>query len=194
MNVTDPTPVPQLSDEEFLASVRLDQSYAEATLGVRRVLNTVPIRKPAKTGFFRVHPEHMLDCSAIELKEEQETYFVAPGLAPLIAEFCEPVRLRLCVTRQGVVFLWPIKLPRDDRRGDEWRKSAAEAAHLGEKRWIRVAADMHLGAYQAFEAVAELGEPKWPDESWPTIVRIAFRDRYVDAESHAVIRQLLGHA
>jgi len=194
MNVTDASPAAQLSDEEFLASVRLDQSYAEATLGVRRVLSTVPIRKPAKTDFFRVHSEHMLDCSAIELKEERETYFVAPALAPLVAEFCEPVRLRLCVTRQGVVFLWPIKLPRDERRGDEWRKSAAEAAHLGETRWIRVAADMHLGAYQAFEAVADLGEPKWPDEPWPAIVRIAFRGRYIGAEDHAVIRQLRGHA
>ena len=194
MNVTDASPAAQLSDEEFLASVRLDQSYAEATLGVRRVLNTVPIRKPAKTDFFRVHSEHMLDCSAIELKEERETYFVAPALAPLVAEFCEPVRLRLCVTRQAVVFLWPIKLPREERRGDEWRKSAAEAAHLGETRWIRVAADMHLGAYQAFEAVADLGEPKWPDEPWPAIVRIAFRDRYIGAEDHAVIRQLRGHA
>lgn len=194
MNVTDATPAPQLNDEEFLASVRLDQSYAEATLGVRRVLNTVPIRKPVRTDFFRVHPEHMLDCSAIELKAERETYFVAPALAPLLAEFCEPVRLRLCVTRQGSVFIWATKLGRDDRRGDEWRKSAAEAAHLGEKRWIRVAADMHLGAYQAFEAVADLGEPKWPDEAWPTIVRIAFRDRYIDAEDHAVIRQLLGQA
>jgi hypothetical protein len=178
--------------DDFLSSLRLDQSYMEATLGVRRVLNTVPVRKPNKQDFFRVHPDHSLDCYSVELKAEGEIYFVTPELAQLIAEFCEPVRLRLCVTRQGVVFLWPIKLPRDDRRSDDWRRSAAEAAHLAESRWIRLTAHMSLGAYETFEAVADLGDPKWPPESWTEIVKIALRDRRIDDANHAVIRQLLG--
>ena len=121
-------------------------------------------------------------------------YFVRSDLVPLIAEFCEPVRLRKCVTRQGVVFLWPIKMPRDDRRADAWRRSAAEAAHRGESRWIRVRANMDLGAYETAEATAELGEPKWPAEPWSEILRIALRDCLIDSEGHPVIRQLLGRA
>ena len=134
------------TEDDFLTSLRIDQSYTEAAVGVRKVLGTVPVRKPGKTDFFRVHPSHSLDCFAIELKEEREVYFITPALAPLVVEFCEPVRLRLCVTRQGTAFLWPIKLPKEDRRVDEWRKSAAEAAHLAEAKWIRLAGDMHLGA------------------------------------------------
>jgi len=182
------------ADDEFLASLRIDQSYTDATIGVRRVLGTVPVRKPNKTDFFRVHPDHSLDCFSIELKEEREQYFLSRGLEQLVAEFAEPVRLRLCVTRLGTAFLWPIKLPREDRRVDEWRRSAAEAAHLAESKWIRLAADMHLGAYQTFEAVADLGDPKWPAESWAEVVKVALRDRRIDNEDHAVIRQLLGHA
>ena len=185
---------PEIAEDDLLASMRIDQSHAEATLGVRRVLNTVPVRKPLKTEFIRVHPNHSFDCFCVEMKAEGETYFINPSVAQLIPEFCEAVRLRLCVTRQGVAFLWVLKLPRDDRRGDEWRRSAAEAAHLAESRWIRVAADMHLGAYQAYEATAELGEAKWPVESWPEILKIAMRNRRIDTEDHAIIRQLLGRA
>jgi hypothetical protein len=180
------------TEDDFLASLRIDQSYVGAAVGVRKVLLTVPVRKPMRDEFFRVHPEHFIDVYAVELKAERETYFLAPAVAPVVAEFAEPVRLRFCVSRQGVAFLWPVKLPRDDRRTDTWRASAAEAASLAESRWVRIAADMHLGAYQPFEAVADLGDAKWPVESWPEVVRIALRDRRIDSEDHAVIRQLLG--
>jgi len=182
----------EASEDAFLSDLRLDQSYGDAAVGVRRVLATVPVRKPTKTDFFRVHPQHLLDCFCVELKAEGEIYFVTQTVAPLISEFCEPVRLRLCVTRQGVAFLWPIKLPTEARRGDAWRRSAAEAAHLAESKWTRLSADMNLGAYQPFEAVADLGEPKWPTEPWMEILKIAMRDRRIDTEDHAVIRQLLG--
>jgi len=182
------------AEDEFLSSLRINQNYSEMAVGVRKVLGTVPVRKPGKSDFIRVHPVHSLDCFAIELKEEREIYFVLPAVAPLVGEFCEPVRLRLSVTRQGVVFVWPIKLPRDDRRADEWRKSAAEAAHLAESKWVRLVADMHLGAYQPYAANSDLGEPKWPAESWPEVLKVALRDRRIDSEDHAVVRQLLGQA
>ena len=184
---------PNAPDEDpVLASLRIDQSYTASSVGVRKVLLTVPVRKPTKDEFFRVHPDHFLECYAVELKAERETYFLAPAVAPVLPEFVEPVRLRYCVSRQGVAFLWPVKLPKDDRRADSWRTSAAEAATLAETKWVRIAADMHLGAYQPFEAVADLGDPKWPNESWTEVVKIALRDRRIDSEDHAVIRQLLG--
>ena len=183
-----------LDGDDFLASLRIDQSYSSDVVGVKRPLLTVPIRKPAKTDYVRVHPEHLLDCLAVELKAEREHYFVVPGLAPVMAEFVEPVRLRLCVTRQGTVFLWPVKLPKDDRRPNAWHTSAAEAAALAETQWVRIAADMQLGAYQPYVATADLGDPKWPEESWPAIAQVALRDRMITTESHPVVRELLGQA
>jgi hypothetical protein len=186
-----PPPAPD-DDDPFVSSLRIDQSYTGAAIGVRKVLLTVPVRRPNKHEFFRVHPIHFLDCYAVELKAERETYFLAPDLAQALSEFVEPVRVRYCVSRQGVPSLWPVKLPKDDRRADSWRTSAAEAAALAETKWVRIAADMHLGAYQPFVASADLGEPKWPAETWPEVVKIALRDRRIDSETHAVIRQLLG--
>lgn len=183
------------AEDDFLSCIRLDQSYTEGTFGVRKPLMTVPIRKPLKTDFFRVHPDHFLDVADVELREENEHYFAAPHVAQVIAEFTTPVRLRFCVTRQGTAFLWPVKLiTGGERRTDAWRRSAADAAKLAEAKWIRIAADMNLGAYQAFEAIADLGEPRWPAEPWIEVLKVALRDRLIESEDHSVVRQLLGQA
>jgi len=77
---------------------------------------------------------------------------------------------------------------------DEWRRSAVDAAIMAESTWIRMAADMHSGGYQTFQAVAELGAPEWPKEPWGEILAVGLRDRRIESEDHAVIRQLLGEA
>ena len=192
--MTTNTTEPIVIEDDFLAGLRIDQSYTDTAVGVRKPLMTVPVRKPAKSDFFRVHPEFHLDCYVVELKAEREHYFVKPSVAPIVSEFVEAVRLRYCVTRQGTAFLWPVKLPKDDRRADAWRQSAMEAAMLAETKWVRIAADMNLGAYQPYEAVADLGDPKWPVEPWVTVVKVALRDHMIDSEDHAVIRELLGQA
>jgi hypothetical protein len=182
----------RVAEDDLLAALRIDQTYSPELVGVRKPLLTVPIRKPAKTDFVRVHQGHMLDCFSLEIKTEREHYFVVPALAPILAEFVEPTRLRLSVTRQGTVFLWPIKLPRDDRRPDRWRTSAAEAASLAETQWTRVSSDMQLGAYQPFVAANDLGDPKWPEEPWASIVHVALRDKLIESEQHPVVRELQG--
>ncbi len=181
-------------DDDFLRSIRIDQSYSGDMTGVKKPLLTVPVRKPTKTEFVRVHPDLALDCFMVELKTEGERYFVSPEVAPFLGELVEPVRLRLCVTRQGVVFLWPVKLPKDERRADAWRSSAAEAASLGMHHWVRIAADMNLGAYQPYVATADLGSPSWPEEPFPKVVQIALQDRLIRGEDHPVVQQLLGRA
>jgi hypothetical protein len=182
------------NEDEFLTSLRINQSFTDATYGARKLLMTVPVRKPMKTEFFRVHHEHWIDCHLVELRQERELYFALPEVAPLIAEFVEPVRLRLCITRQGTPFLWPLRLPKDDRRGNTWHQSALEAAALAEKNWVRIVADMGLGAYQPFVADKDLGDPKWPEEPWADIVKIALKKSVIDSEDHPVVQQLLGRA
>lgn len=179
--------------DDFLASIRIDQSFSLDTTNVIKHLVTVPVRKPQRGEFIRVHPALHQDCLVIERKEERETYVVYREFQGLVAEFAESVRLRLCVNRQGTVFLWPVKQPRDDQRGDSWRRSAAEAAAMAEAKWLRVSADMNLGAYQPYVATGDLGEPQWPKQSLADILRIAFKGQVIDSHDHAVIRQLQGH-
>jgi hypothetical protein len=96
------------------------------------------------------------------------------------------------INRQGVVFLWHVRLPTSDGRILEWHRSAAEAAELAMRRWIRVKANMSLRAYEMFEAASTIPDPKWPELPFQELLRIAFRDRYVGSLNHAVIKRLRG--
>jgi hypothetical protein len=98
------------------------------------------------------------------------------------------------INRQGVVSLWPVKLPGPDGKQLEWHRSAAEAAELAMKRWIRVKANMSLGAYEITEAASIMAEPDWPAVSFQELLRIAFRGRLVDRLDHPVIKRLRGLA
>lgn len=184
----------KLTEDFDLDSLRLKQDFNE-TLGVQKMLTHVPVRKPNKTDFFRVQPdeEYRMEIGIVELKDTRETYLVTPAMMsePGVHELVVPARLVTCVTRQNVVFLWPLKLEKDGKL-NPWHESALDAAQLAEDSWIRIAADMHLGAYQTFMATAELPEPEWPEHTYSELVRLGFKGLIVDSPDHPLIKQLTG--
>jgi len=105
-----------------------------------------------------------------------------------------PKMLLTAVTRQGNVFLWPIRMPDEMGRLDEWNRSGLAAAKLAEKQWIRLAANRSLGAYETFIATGDLPAPEWPDKTFRELLRIAFRDKYIDTLDHPVVKRLRGSA
>jgi len=176
------------------AALRLDQSFAD-TVGVKKHLMTVPVRKPNRQDFVRVHPDpayRLTPAAIIEVKEDREVYLVTPNMAQdLPGEFIAAT-LFTAINRQGVLHLWPVKLPGPDGKHNEWHRSAAEAAELAMKRWLRLTANMSLGAYEVFEATGDLPEPEWPDIPFPEILKIAFRDHIVDRADHPLVQRLRG--
>lgn len=104
------------TDDFDLEALRMTQDFNE-TLGVRRMLVHVPVRKPNKMDYIRVHDgeDYRMDIGIVELKEERETYLVTPDMMPEpgLHELVAPARLVTYITRQGVVVLWPLKLGRD---------------------------------------------------------------------------------
>jgi hypothetical protein len=103
-----------------------------------------------------------------------------------------PVCLFLAVNRQGDVFLWPVKLPGADGRSNSWNESALAAARLAEEKWVRVAANMGAGMYDTYEAAGELSEPTWPELSLAELLKLAFRDRFIETVDHPVLRAIRG--
>jgi hypothetical protein len=176
------------------AALRLDQSYAD-TVGVKKLLTTVPVRKPNRQDFVRVHPapEYRLTPAAIiEVKEDREVYLVTPNMAQALPGEFSTVTLFTTINRQGTLHLWPVKLPNPEGRHNEWHRSAAEGAERAQKKWVRVTASMSLSAYEIFESSADLPEPVWPDFSFQEILKIAFRDRIVDRADHPLVQRLQG--
>ncbi len=87
--------------------------------------------------------------------------------------------------------LWPVRLPGPDGRHSDWHRSALEAAEHAKNKWIKICANMSLGAYEIYEAICEgIPDPIWPDEPFNQLIRIAFRERFVDRIDHPVLSRL----
>ncbi len=190
-------PVDDVPDPFDPARLRLSQDFA-ATLGVQRVLLTVPVRKPSKEWWVQVHPDerYRIQTAVLELKEDREIYLVDRGLwSELANESTFGSRaLFTAMNRQGTLFLWPIRLPGNDGKIDNWSRSAHEAASLAVGQWVRVAANMDLGAYDVLTSTADLPPPSWPETSFREMLEVAFKDRYIRSPDHIVLRRLRGEA
>ena len=186
----DPPP-----DPFDLDNLRLSQNFVD-TAGVKKLLTTVPVHKPNPQDFVRVHPslDYRMNAPMLELKTDREEYIIARPLMPeLVGEFaCKT--LFTATNRQRVVFLWPVRLPDPNGRPMEWWRSAREAAELAMTQWVRVKANINLGAYEMSAAQSVMSEPEWPDVSFQEIIRLAFRDRLITSLDHPVIKRLRGLA
>ena len=175
------------------ANLKLAQNYG-ASAGVKKLTTTIPVRKPGKQDFVRVHPDpaYSIETAVLEFKEERETYLVAPELWDELLGELTPKALFTTINRQKVISLWPVRLPGEDGRIDEWNESAMDAATLGQKKWVRVSANMSLGAYDVFEATGEIPEPEWPELDLGQILEIAFKGRFIKDSDHPALKRLRG--
>jgi hypothetical protein len=191
--VRDIKPIEPPPDPFDLKRLRLDQSFTE-TVGVKKLLTTVPVKKPSPQDFIRVHPsKDYRDVFAIlELKDDGEVYLVVPAIAREIPGEYFMATIHTAITRQGNIFLWPIRMPGPDGKILEWHRSAAEAAALATEGWVRVKANMSNGAYDIFLAEKVIAKPEWPNVSYQELLRIGFRDRLVDHLDHPVLKRLRG--
>ncbi len=174
-------------------ALRLNQDYTQAA-GVEKLLTTVPVRKPSKTEFIRVHPEMQFLTMLLDLKEDRESYLVSPELLVHLSGIAVRVALKPAINRQGVLFLWPLRLPGEDGRSNLWHESAWEAAGLAVNRWVSMRANMGLNAYDIYRGAETLSEPQWPDKSMEEILDVAFRGRFIGDPEHPVIKRLQGRA
>ncbi|TFH72490.1 hypothetical protein E3V39_13065 [Gammaproteobacteria bacterium LSUCC0112] len=164
-------------------------------IGVTKEMVTCPVRKPNKQEFVRVHPgvEYQLRAHILELKEERETYLVMPAVAAALPGETRTANLRLTVSRQGAVFLWPVPEPSLDGRETSWGTSARAAAISGETKWVRIVANMPQGAYDVHSAPGALCTPSWPDKPLRDILAVAFGESFIIRDAgHPVIKRLLG--
>jgi hypothetical protein len=84
--------------------LRISQDFS-AAIGVKKALLTIPIRKPDRQSFIRVHPDpaYRVEVAMLELKEDREIFLVDRSL---VSELPGEVSARLLLTainRQGVL-------------------------------------------------------------------------------------------
>jgi hypothetical protein len=203
MTKTDPNTMPDMQrtteqqastpDPFNPTNLRLSQSFVE-TAGVKKLLTTIPVRKPSRQDFVRVHPspDYRENFPIIELKDEQEEYIVTADLVPELAGELVIKTLYLAVNKQGTIFFWPVRLPSADGKDMNWWKSSREAAAMAVHDWVRIKSNMNLGAYEIYKAVDTMSKPDWPQLGFWELIKIAFRDHLVDRIDHPVIKRLRG--
>jgi hypothetical protein len=189
----DPGAVPDPFDLKALREIQRDDDVL-----VKKVLLSLPVRKPGKNEFFRVNPdpEFIIDAPLYEHENglSRELYWIHPDLVGDLHSELRWVRLFYCKSRRGVDFLWPAKLPSAEAAGPgrAWSESALEIAETAMKHWVRMAGNMDSGRYELFIAQGDLGEPGWLDKSPRDVIELAFKGRVIDDADHPVIQELYG--
>lgn len=176
--VNEPTETSKPKSDPFdLENLRLSQDFSIP--GLKKEILSVPVRKPSKEHWVRVHPseDYQITTGLLELKEERELYLVSPELWPSLAveSMFGPRVLFTTITRQGVLMLWPIKLPGPGGKANHWHQSALDAVTRAKACWVRVVPNMSLGGYELYSSTGAIPEPEWPDLTMQEIIRLAFK-------------------
>lgn len=191
--LTPPLKQPSFVDARFdPTKLRLPQHFAAGA--VEKFITTIPIRKPDRFTFIRVHSDeaYHLSTLVLDLKEDRETYLVDESLRDGLAADLVPKILFPTITRQGVLFLWPVRLPDESGKHDAWNRSALEAAQLAMSSWVRVSSNLPLGAYDTIFPTADIPEPVWPDLDLQQMLAIAFKHYFIDSLDHPRLRAIRG--
>lgn len=177
-----------------LEELRLEQDYEEPS-GVKKVPSPCSIKKPSKHAFFRVRSGEKWTYKVMifEGKEQGETYIVHPQIANIIHDLIKRVVLYLAITRDGELFLLPVRLPKPDGRSDSWLESLERAVELAKSKWVRISANMNEGRYNVYEAIGNLPDPTWPNDlTFDDILNKSFNGRVINNKDHPVVKKALG--
>jgi hypothetical protein len=176
-----------------LENLRIDQNFANL-VGVEKIIARVPIRKPSKQEWVRVHPDEKfhMQMALLEDELENEFYALAPELVGSVTQELVFKKLYYSINREGVVFLFPAKLHDSTGRLDSWNSSRHKAAITAMEQWVRVVSNRSLGAYDIYISKTKLNDPTWPELSINEILEIAFEGRIITDMNHPILKTLRG--
>jgi hypothetical protein len=182
--------VPSTTCASSLKALRRSQDF-ESLADVKQVVTEVTIGKPNKQTFFRVHPEWKAVYPILELKAtmKSEYYIVDPNAATEIEDEVNPRLLVPVITRDGRLYIWPLRVGNGERL-DNAASSSLAAMQVAKKKWIKLVWRGH--SFVALTAKKELSSPEWPEIGFDEMLELAFKDRVIDSPDHAVIKSLVG--
>lgn len=167
------------------------------------ILTTVQAIKPPNDAFIRTHPDTEARWAKVMMlhlksKGRNEQYLLLPMVAVQLAagelgqgreSTMSEFRLVQYTDRTGENRIWPIKWIDND---NEWLKSAKAAAKVALEEWIRVISDRDKGRYVVQRAIYNDVEPRWREEPFIELVKLAYQDKTIEDLDHPVIQELRG--
>ena len=181
-------------DWKALAS---DMSYVDDSTEIEEI-SSIPVRKPGKEKFFRVHPgkEFSIALQLLEIKEDHDLkgeYIVLPtedkNLDQFYRENKDMIKKKtivLCEDTAGKHFVWPVAPSSSDHT---WHKSARKASDEARRKWTRIQPDSNC--YKV-TTIDKPNKPNWPKEKFDQILNTSFEGQIIDSMDHPVVQYLKG--
>lgn len=162
----------------------------------------IQVRKPHNQEWIRVHPhpDYHGDFGTILLRDDREFYLLAPVIAKAMRghRHLKSVTIYTAYSRlSGKTFLWPVGIvgaPGQNKRTDNWYRTAHEAAEEAMRQLINVWADLEGGGYewQPSENPEANTPPQWPELSFSELLQVGFQRNgcFVTSFDHDVFKKL----
>jgi hypothetical protein len=178
------------------AAMRRDPNAA--IVPVRKRLVSLSVRpSPHRDWFIRVstHPEHRGRLPLFWDKgADGIAYLVAAEALAFLPHRVSENDCVLTITRQGSWFLWCSPMENEQGEWNSWHASAYDMKEVATTSWIRVVGNRQINGYEPIEPVAAITqEPVFPENLvWLDVIKLAFRRRHIENETHPVVARILG--
>ena len=176
-----------------LADLATDQDFLLG--GTHALLNDLPVRKPHRNWFFRVHPDPQLTAAVFVLEDDRDStaYVVGGDVLADLREYVKRKQLFVCQNDAGNLFVWLIGRPIDME--NDWCSSAFDIANIAREKWIQCKSNRQMGRYQAHEPISTtIPEPEWPEKvgDLDEVINLTFGERVIVDLEHPVAKRVLG--
>jgi hypothetical protein len=183
--------------KETIGGIPIDQYRANGDaegdgIPIVREQSIIPVRKPNKQEWFRVHRHQSMMVYLTEDITERTPYLVHPDALPYLVGQVKKVKLYRATTLQGSVFLIPV--PQMDSSGNwnRWHRSLSLAVETAIKFWVRIQSDQASQGYIIIKPTDKLKNPEWKDMTMEELVTKAFEEWTILDEKHPFIQRLAG--
>jgi hypothetical protein len=192
---TEPTPKKEAKEDIQLSGFNLDEFKAkplDPRAQRKKTILTMPVGKPSKQHFFRVHKKLEYPAYVLDWEDERISYLITPQIAELIPNQVKYKILYVAIYETGSPFLLSVIQPDSEGRWNNWHQSLSEAVTLAKKQWIRLEADLTTQGYNIIHAIGDYGAPEWPNMTIEQYLAIAFKNTQIKDENHPRIKELFG--
>jgi hypothetical protein len=196
----DPTAKPKGNGkpgEIDFASQTYPQDF-QNQIGVKKVLLTVPVRKPTNQTWWSSSPDPAYRglFGLLPVKDSSEIYFVQQNLVVPLQKWVKPFLLVTMVTSEGNPFLLPIRRPgADGRTNPAWdgMEDAVKLSWDNPGLYILTSWNDQTRGYDCTisDETLNLPPPEWPTESFNELMNIGFKRYYIDTLEHPYVQFLL---
>ncbi len=177
----------------ILSHLKISQNFGQVA-GVKKLISTIRISKPKRQQFVRVRQgdEWQISSFFYEDTDTRDLYLVDKKIISELSDEITPRQLFTAITREGDVFVWPVRLNKDQLKPNSWNESALKAALQSMTSWIRILPNRANSSYDIYQATGLIPEPEWPELSFEKILDLAFKDRVIDSTDHPILKKLRG--